>query len=197
MEMVDKKIAFALNEAHRKVEERLNAKRRPKAPFEDGSWVWLVNPKKVGGQKIERWWRGPFQVVQRVGEASFQIRTDRSVLYDVHRDQLKPCLWDMDLGPSYPLVFRQGDQAAQRTGMPVVDKVLEHREHPTRGLEFLVHWVGPDQDFLAWESAGNFLHGCPDAWLTYCHNNDLTVDVHQAVESLGRVAEPAPEPQDD
>jgi hypothetical protein len=100
MEAVDKKIAFALNEAHRKVQERVNSKRKPKAPFEDGSWVWLLSPKKVGGNKIERWWKGPFQVVQRVGEASFQIRTDRAVLYDVHRDQLKPCSWDMDLAAS-------------------------------------------------------------------------------------------------
>ena len=49
MDAVDKKIAHALNEAHEKTQKRLNAKRKPKPPFEDGSWVWLLSPKKVGG----------------------------------------------------------------------------------------------------------------------------------------------------
>ena len=61
MEAVDKKVAYALNEAHRKIQQRVNNKRKPKAPFEDGCWIWLLSPKKVGGQKIERWWKGPFQ----------------------------------------------------------------------------------------------------------------------------------------
>jgi hypothetical protein len=193
MEAVDKKIAFALNEAHRKVQERVNSKRKPKAPFEDGSLVWLLSPKKVGGNKIERWWKGPFQVVQRVGEASFQIRTDRAVLYDVHRDQLKPCSWDMDLGASYPLVFRQSDPADQRAPAPVVDRILEHRAHPSHGLEFLAHWVGQNQISLAWEPAGIFLHGCSDAWLAYCHEKGLALDLHQVVDAIGRIPDPPAE----
>ena len=36
MEAVDKKVAYALNEAHRKIQQRVNNKRKPKAPFEDG-----------------------------------------------------------------------------------------------------------------------------------------------------------------
>ena len=115
---VDRKVAQALNEVHEKTQKRLNQRRKPKAPFADGSWVWLMYPKKVGGRKIERWWRGPFQVVQRVGEASYQIRTDKSVLYDVHRDQLKVCVWDVDLGESYPLVFRAADPADQVRDLP-------------------------------------------------------------------------------
>ena len=127
-----------------------------------------AQPGKIGWHKIERWWKGPFQVVQRVGEASYQIRTDKSVLHDVNRDQLKPCVWDMDLGESYPLVFRAADPADQSTTAPVIDRVMDHRAHPTHGLEFLVHWVGREQDFAAWEPAGSFLHYCPDAWLSYC-----------------------------
>jgi hypothetical protein len=186
MEAMDKKIAQAMNEAHQKVQTRVNAKRKPKAPFEDGSWVWLLSPRKVGGNKIERWWRGPFQVVQRVGESSFQIRTDRCVLYDVHSDQLKPCHWDVELGESYPLVFRCSNPAEQQPSAPVVDLVLDHRSHPVRGLEFLAHWTGKEQDFLAWEPAGSFMYGCPDAWLAYCHKKGLVVDIHQAVESIGK-----------
>jgi len=173
VDAVDKKVAHALNEAHGRTQKRVNAKRKAKAPFEDGSWVWLLYPKKVGGRKIERWWKGPFQVVQRVGEASSQIRTGESVLYDVHRDQLKPCLWDVELGESYPLVFRASDLTAQRPQAPVVDRILDHRSIPGRGLEFLTRWLTREQDFVAWEPAGSFLHSCPDPWLAYCHEKGL------------------------
>lgn len=193
MEAVDKKVAFAINEAHRKVQNRVNAKRKPKALFEEGSWVWLLYPKKVGGRKIERWWRGPYQVVQRVGEASFQIRTDRSVLYDVHRDQLKPCVWDTDFGESYPLVFRASDSSDQQPATPVVDQVLGHRPHPVHGYEFLTHWTGRGQDFEAWEPAGSFLHGCPDPWLAYCHDKGLALDLHQVVDAVARAPDHPPE----
>ena len=197
MESTDKKVAVALNESHQKIQQRLDEIRQPKMPFENGSWVWLLSPKKVGGKKIERWWKGPYQVVQRVGEASFHVRTDRSVLYDVHRDQLKPCHWDMDLGESYPLVFRAADPSEQRPPAIVVDRVLEHRPHPIHGLEFLAHWTGDGRDFTAWEPAGSFLYSCPDAWLAYCRDRDLTLDLHQVVGSVGRALDIPLEPQDE
>jgi transposase InsO family protein len=46
VEAVDKKVAEAMNEAHQKVQSRVNTKRKPKAPFEDGSCVWLLYPKR-------------------------------------------------------------------------------------------------------------------------------------------------------
>ena len=69
---------------------------------------------------------------------------------------------------------------------PNVDKVLDHRPHPVHGLEFLVHWTGRDQDFLAWEPAGGFLGGCPDPWLGYCYEKGLVLDLPRAVESIGK-----------
>jgi hypothetical protein len=195
MEAMDRKVAQALNDAHDKIQKRVNNKRKAKAPFEDGDWVWLMSPKKVGGQKIERWWKGPFQVVQRTGEASFQIRTDKSVMYDVHRDQLKPCIWDMGLGDSYPLVFRAADASDQRPTAPVVDRILEHRSHPIHGLEFLTHWITRERDFTAWESAGSFLHNCPDPWLGYCKKHSLILDLPQVVDSIGRVPDIVSEPE--
>ena len=194
---IGQKIATALNDDNQKVQERVNGKRKAKTPYEDGIWVWLLNPKKVGGNKIERWWRGPFKVVQRVGEASYQIRTDRCVLYDVHRDQLKPCLWDVELGESYPLVFRASDPADQRTSAPVVDRIMDHRSHPLHGLEFLAHWTGREQDLMTWEPAGSFLHGCPDAWLSYCHEKGLVLDLHQVVGSVSMAPDISLDPQDE
>ena len=69
VEAVDKKVAHALNEAHKKVENRLNKKRTAKAPFADGSWVWLLNPKKVGGNKIDRFFQCPNRSQMLAGPA--------------------------------------------------------------------------------------------------------------------------------
>ena len=135
--------------------------------------------------------------MQRVGEASYQIRTSRSVAYDVHRDQLKPCVWDTELGESYPLVFRAADMADQRPQAPVVDRVLDHRSVPGRGLEFQTRWLARDGDFVAWEPASNFLHGCPDPWLAYGQEEGLPLDLHEAMESAARTPDLGFDPPED
>ena len=103
------------------------------------------------------------------------------MFYDVHRDQLKPCVWDLELGASFPLVFRAADPADQRTQAPVVDRVLDHRSHPVHGVKFLTHWITRERDFTAWEPAGSFLHSCPDPWLAYCRERGLQLDLPQMV----------------
>ena len=137
---------------------------------------------------MERWWKGPFQVAQRVGENSYQVAFERGALMDVHRDQLKPCRWDVELGESYPLVFRNTDPTAQLGASTVVDKVLGHRYHPQRGLEFLTHWKGAHEEARAWESAASFFHGCPEPWLHYCSEAGLSVDLREVFEARGSVS---------
>ena len=139
--------------------------------------------------KVEKWWQGPYQVVQRVGGQSYQIRTDKCLNYDVHRDQLKSCTWDPDLGEWFPLVFRRSDPSEQREAHRVVDQILNHRVSPVRGLEFLTHWSGTSGSATAWEPVSNFLHGCPEAWMRYCYEKNLTMDLLSAIQSIGDVSD--------
>ena len=68
----------------------------------------------------------------------------------------------------------------------MVDKVLGHRRRPHRGLEFLTHWTGADEDTVAWEPVGSFIHGCPEPWLQYCSEAGLTMDLREILESRGK-----------
>ena len=159
---------------------------KPKPPFANGTWVWVLKPPAVGGNKVERCWKGPYQIAERVGDQSYRVTTDKGTVTDVHRDQLKPCVWDVELGESYPLVFRKSDPTAQLGASTVVDEVLGHRKHPQRGLEFLTHWTGAHEEARAWESAASFLQGCPEPWLQYCSDVGIHLDLHKVMESRGQ-----------
>jgi hypothetical protein len=186
MRALDTKLAEALNAAHARVAQERNKRRQVKNPLKKGTWVWLLKPRQVGGFKAERWWRGPYQIVQRTGVNSYQVHTERGTAYDVHRDQLKICNWDTSLGEGVPLAFRQSDPTDQLEKHPVVDRVMGHRHHPTRGLEFLTHWAGTGDDEVAWEPVAAFIHGCSEAWLQYCSLAGISMDLKAIVGSRGK-----------
>ena len=86
MRVMDTKIAHALNEAHKRIQDGRNKKRKEKPPYATDAWVWLLKPRQVGGRKVERWWRGHYQIAKRTGENSYQVVNERGTLYDVHWD---------------------------------------------------------------------------------------------------------------
>ena len=98
MSDIDQKVARLLNEAHEKWASKVNSRRAHGPSYREGDWVWYVRPKSVGGAKLQTWWQGPFKILLRVAEFSFRLRTPQGEEFDVHQDQLKPCIWE-DLGP--------------------------------------------------------------------------------------------------
>ena len=42
-------------------------------------------------------------------------------------------------------------------------------------------------------AGGEFLHGCPDPWLSYCLNKCLALDLHQVVNAVERAPDYPPE----
>jgi hypothetical protein len=94
MRWVDCAVADRLNEAHRAVQEKLNARRHERPNYAPEDWVWYRRPTGVGGLKLQTCWQGPFRVIERVGERSYRLRTPQGEKFDVHADQLKPCVWD-------------------------------------------------------------------------------------------------------
>ena len=83
-----------MNEAHEKIARQVNARRKSRGPYKVGEYVWLLKPKSVGGVKLESWWKGPYQVRARVGQASYKLYIPQRGLLEVHADQLKTCMWD-------------------------------------------------------------------------------------------------------
>lgn len=95
MEKLDQVIAEKMTEAHEKIARQVNARRHKRPPYMAGDWVWLARPKSVGGVKLQTYWRGPYKVESRVGQASYKIKIPQKGLLEVHADQLKPCIWEL------------------------------------------------------------------------------------------------------
>ena len=81
----------------------------------------MVPKTKVGGGvKLQSWWQGPFKVVERVGQRSYQLRTPQGEIFGAHVDQLKSCDWD---DPDSPGVAMKYPEDAPREGdQPVVEQ---------------------------------------------------------------------------
>jgi hypothetical protein len=99
MALVDQEVAAAREKALRDVADQVNARRRARPPYKVGDYVWLMKPKSVGGVKISTWWLGPYKVVGRVGQNSYQLHVPREGTLDAHASQLKFCYWDLPSGP--------------------------------------------------------------------------------------------------
>ena len=109
MKFLDEHVAQALNEAHAELQKSLNARRRERPPFRVGDWVWYQRPRSVGGVKLQSWWQGPFKVVERVGQRSYQLRTPQGEVFDAHLDHLKPCEWDDPDSPGVGMEYPPGE----------------------------------------------------------------------------------------
>ena len=191
MELSDRAIAEALNEAHAKVQAEVNQHRRPRPPFVEGDWVWLMRPPGVTGPKMDHWWKGPYRVAARTGQSSYTLFLGPNQTQEAHLDQLKPCHWDMDLGSSYPLVWRKekGREAPDATQHP--RSITGHRFTDGSGWEFLKTWSDDTQATPTWEPASKFFQGCDELWMTYILENGLDLilesEVSQAPGNQNRV----------
>lgn len=94
MAEIDRTVAQKLKAAHDKVAAQVNRTRKKRPPYSIGEWVWISRPKPIGGMKLETWWRGPFRVLRRVGDASYVVRLLPRGELEVHADQMKPCVWE-------------------------------------------------------------------------------------------------------
>ena len=89
---IDSRVSQSLNEARAKLAQRLNANRASGVAYTVGDWVWYLRPKNVGVAKLQTWWQGPFRVLSRAGERSYRPRTPQEEEFDVHQEELKPCV---------------------------------------------------------------------------------------------------------
>ena len=108
MAQIDAEVTKNFNELHKKQQDRINAKRKPRTPFKVGDKVWALRPPPLQGHKLESWWLGPAVVLARVGNSSYRIQHKESETWDVHMDFLKPWVEDQVMGTSVPLFFHQG-----------------------------------------------------------------------------------------
>ena len=112
------------------------------APFNQGDLVWLHSPAVPRGlsRKLHCPWKGPFKVVERIGNSTYKIKGIRGTKTQiVHFDRLKPC-------PAKIRLDQEGDSTVQRDsnddGRDAAHQVEE--QHTNRRLQLL-----DDDDDLA------------------------------------------------
>ena len=175
-QLVDAKVAAALNDVHHRKAEQVNQHRRELKPLAVGCLAWYLRPRGRPGEKLETYWVGPCPVLQRVGDHSYVVELEPGRHQHCHRSQLKEHMLD-PLGP--PVKLYQYRQAKQEVAVApddwLVEKILGHRRGPTGDLEFHVQWEGSRQK--TWEPLAHFFHLYNKDVVDYCHAKKLDVDV--------------------
>ena len=103
---MDQEIAKELNEYHKRVAEKLNWK-RPTDPYvyKINDHIWVKRPNETGGIKLDTRWHGPYRIVRRTGEHSYEAKMADLTLSDIHVSQTKPCHWENLEGPHTDIVI--------------------------------------------------------------------------------------------
>ena len=68
----------------------------------------MLRPKTIGGNKLETWWLGPANVIQRVGLSNYKVIHKPGETWDEHIDSMKPYIEDDLIGTGVPLYFHKG-----------------------------------------------------------------------------------------
>ena len=105
-------------------------------PYSEGDLVWLYTPAVPSGQsrKLHRPWKGPYKVVERLGDATYKLQGTRGRRPQiVHFDRLKPC----------PPNVRLANEP--RPERPPADKVVPPTLKPGEQCELLEE----DEDYAA------------------------------------------------
>ena len=105
-------------------------------PYSEGDLVWLYTPAVPSGQsrKLHRPWKGPYKVVERLGDATYKLQGTRGRRPQiVHFDRLKPC----------PPNVRLANEP--RPERPAADEVVLPTPKPGEQCELLEE----DEDYAA------------------------------------------------
>ena len=128
------------------------------------------------GNKLESWWLGPAKVIQRVGESSYKVLLKPGLIYDVHKDWLKPYVEDHLLGTGVPLFYHKGSSKSSGLGdISEEDPVEEIKRHRVRDgkEEFKVRWKGATNQEDTWEPIETFIKELSPPFLQYVQVNGL------------------------
>ena len=102
-------------------------------------------------------------------------------------DQIKPYIRDEELGIGQPLLYRRDDP--ERPPERRAEKILARQINDRGESMFLTHWEGTPDSEDTWEPAITFISNCDPVWLNFCWNNNVAVDIMEALEGERGVEE--------
>ena len=102
------------------------------------------SPNLSSSSKLDSRWHGPWRIVQRRGEYSYQAVDPQGKFHDVHMEQLKPFLEDEVLHES-PMSPQDESHAKRPVG-----EIIGHRKNPFGQDEFLVQMEDQAASEASW-----------------------------------------------
>jgi hypothetical protein len=174
MGRLDAQLSQALNALHARRAESTRVGRTPERDYQLQDLVWVLRPPILGTEKrLTSRWRGPWQIVQRVGEHSFILMTPEGDFRGVHDSQMKPYQGDPYGEEGELLSFRKDEEAVPARRAKKLGELRGHRRNTWGEWEFLTHWEGDPDSETAWEPARTFMRQGTPQWLAYCLRHGL------------------------
>ena len=124
-EAVAKVLNFKYEEASKKSEENV----RGKKALEVGQRVKYLLPKEthLSTVKMEPRWAGPYKILRRLGEHSYEVEVAPGKTTEAHRDQLAEWVDDVFIGKPTPLYYYAAISDALEEDWWPLREVLKHR----------------------------------------------------------------------
>ena len=146
---------------------RILPESKRRGPFKVGERVWVRRPTSAAGVKLDTYWVGPARVMERISSHGYKVQVRPGVLRDVHVDQLKPCVVDLEIGEATPLYYYRTSEKERE-----VEEIKGHRWRNGR-QEFLTKWSGEASGVETWEPADTFIPEVNDVFLRYAEARRL------------------------
>ena len=120
--------------------------------------------------------------MEQVGERSYKIEIKQGQRQDVYIEQLRLCVWDLELLKEDPLFYEEGQAIPIFQEDPPVRQVLGHRVNEDGTLEF--HVMRGSDVAPKWEPVQKFLMACDDGWLKYVREEGVEVSVSECLNDI-------------
>ena len=178
LENIDKTVSQTLNFVHKNRQEAENKNRKNVPPYSKGDWVWVLRPRSSPQTtKLDTWWVGPAEVLDRVGDQSYVVQISPTRTFEVHTSHMKNYEHDPVSGHLVDLFhFLPTHEEVEVTPQEwTVDRIVKHKRDKDGRLKFLTRWEGSTEE--TWEPLENFISRCNSDWLQYCLDKKLKIDL--------------------
>ena len=187
-----------LTAIHKRETEKF-LRNHPRQVFSPGDRVWIrVNRQGMDKQstKLDRVWKGPAEILARVGVGRYRVATEKGEKV-LHTRDLKPCLDPLSLPGKPPLhYYTDVEGVIEDNATYEVEKILKHRKRKLKGgkeiLEWRVKYKGHAQP--EWQPASAFMHDITDQWVQYNKDRNIKItlqDVRPDIYELRLVVDAA------
>ena len=141
MEKLDKELAEHLNKQRDIKTRQKNANKTERETYQKDDLVWILKPNILNSQsKMESRWKGPLQVLNRVGEHSYIVGDKKGGTQAVHIDQMK----------TYQPLGEMDELVGLETSKSDIEQILGNQRNEKGEEEYLIWWKEDPRSEASW-----------------------------------------------